>query len=190
MAAGDGVDAPAFALRDGRSVTVGPLQAHERAEVERLVGVADAARAEFYAQVAAEREDAAAQAAGLVAHDLKTGQLIGFIAYSTSGGLAGVVDPQFAGVGLGTLLLHQAAEQARAAGIETLRVDLHPGSEDTAEMLRDAGFASDWDIDYPLTRVTLRLASSRPGWSTPQAPIRRSRVSRHPLEHLLRCRRR
>jgi GNAT superfamily N-acetyltransferase len=168
MAAGDAIDAPAFVLRDGRSVTVGPLQAREKDEVERLVGVADAARGDFYAQVAAEREAAEARAVGLVAHDAKSGELIGFIAYSTSGALAGVVDPRFAGVGLGTLLLHEAADRARAAGIETLRVDLHPDSEATAEMLRDAGFASNWDIDYPLTRVTLRLASSRPGWSTPK----------------------
>ncbi len=168
MAASDAVDAPAFVLRDGRSVTVGPLQAHEKADVQRLVGIADAARGEFYAQVAAEREDADAQALGLVAHDVKTGQVIGFIAYSTSGELAGVVDPRFVGVGLGTLLLHQAAEHAWASGLEALRVDLHPGSEDTAEMLRDAGLASDWDIDYPLTRVTLRLGGSRPGWSTPK----------------------
>jgi GNAT superfamily N-acetyltransferase len=105
----------------------------------------------------------------LAAYDAESGKLIGVIAYAASGELAGVVEAHFRGVGLGTLLVHQAAERARKAGVEVLHVELHPGSEDTAAMLRDSGFATHWDIDYPIARVALQLTSGpRPGWTTPK----------------------
>jgi GNAT superfamily N-acetyltransferase len=172
MAASDATDARAFMLRDGRVVTVAQVRAAEAADVERLIAAADAAREELYSQSAGARGETEANGVSLSAHDVESGELIGVVAYTAlgerHGELAGVVDPRFRGLGLGTLLLHLAVEHATDSGLETLQVDLQPGSEDIAEMLRDAGLAAHWDIDYPVTRVTLTLGSERPGWATPR----------------------
>jgi GNAT superfamily N-acetyltransferase len=156
------IDRPAYTLRDGRSATLGPARVEDEAQIERLVSAADASRSALYEHCAG------ANGGALVAHDERSAELIGFIAYADTGELVGVVDPRFRGLGLGTLLVHEAAARAAAAGIERLRVELHPGSEATGEMLRDAGLAAHWEIDYPVTRVTLRLGTSRPGWTTPK----------------------
>jgi GNAT superfamily N-acetyltransferase len=168
VADGDAIATLSFVLRDERTATIGAFQPHDAADVQGLVASDDASRAGFYAQNAGAAADAATQAEALIARDAQSGELIGFVAYSASGELAGVVDPRYRGIGVGTLLVHRAAEQAGKVGLTSLHVELHPGSEETAEMLRDAGLASHWDIDYPMTRVTLRLGGERPGWSTPK----------------------
>jgi GNAT superfamily N-acetyltransferase len=147
-----------FVLRDGRLAVVAPASDAKAPAVERLIAAADPERRDLYAQ---------GHAAALVARDGTSDEPIGFVAYSAAGDLLGVVDPRWRGVGLGTLLLEAATEHARDAGLQTLQVDLTAGSEETAVMLRDAALAARWDIDYPVTRVTLDLASRRPGWTTP-----------------------
>ena len=64
---------------------------------------------------------------------------------------------------------------ARAGGVVAVGgQDCHPQpsgaftGDVSAEMLRDAGLAAHWDIDYPVTRVTLTLGSERPGWAPPR----------------------
>lgn len=154
---------------------VAGLGPDDAADVARLVDQAEDPRGTFYAR-AAERRAGTAQPSTpggeFVARTAPDGQLVGYTAYlageDDSAELAGVVEPHFSGVGLGTLLLRRAADHARAAGLGTLRVELHPGSDATAEMLRDAGLTSRWDLAYPVTRVELALGTSRPGWSTPE----------------------
>jgi GNAT superfamily N-acetyltransferase len=158
-------DNPVIRLRDGRGVSVSAAQNTDATDVERLIAAADAPRAALYQRIAAAHDE---RVLALAAREHESGRLVGFIACSRSGELAGVVDPEYRGIGLGTLLLHQAAEHARDAGIEALEVELHPGAEETAEMLRDAGLATQWDIDFPVTRVKLMLGRERPGWATPK----------------------
>jgi GNAT superfamily N-acetyltransferase len=165
----------AVALRDGRVVLLAVLDSGDAADVARLVDQTGDPRATFYAQAIERRADAAqppASTGEFVARAAEGGQLVGYAAYlagkGASGELAGVVEPHFAGLGLGTLLLRRAAENARRAGLKTLRVELPPGSDATAEMLRDAGLTSRWDLAYPVARVELALGTSRPGWSTPE----------------------
>jgi GNAT superfamily N-acetyltransferase len=161
-------------LRDERVVLIAPLVPADQAEVARLVADAADPRASFYARLFEQRADGAhgpVRPGEFVARAAQTGALVGYAAYlggeDGSGEMAGVVDPRFAGVGLGTLLLRRAADDARRAGLKALRVELHPGSDATAEMLRDAGLTSRWDLDFPVTHVDLALGSSRSGWSTP-----------------------
>jgi GNAT superfamily N-acetyltransferase len=161
-------------LRDERVVLIAPLVSTDQAEVARLVAEAADPRASFYARLVEQRADRAkgpARRGEFVARAAQTEALVGYAAYlggeDGSGELAGVVDPRFAGVGLGTLLLRRAADDARRAGLKALRVELHPGSDATAAMLRDAGLTSRWDLDFPVTHVDLALGSSRSGWSTP-----------------------
>jgi GNAT superfamily N-acetyltransferase len=161
-------------LRDERVVLIAPLVPADQAEVAGLVAEAADPRTSFYARLGEQRADGAQEPARrgeFVARAAETAALVGYAAYLAgadgSGELAGVVDPRFAGVGLGTLLLRRAAYDARRAGLKALRVELHPGSDATAAMLRDAGLTSHWDLDFPVTHVDLALGSSRPGWSTP-----------------------
>ena len=81
---------------------------------------------------------------------------------------AGAVDPRFAELGLGTLLLRRSARATRSTpASRALRVELHPGSAATAAMLRDCGLRTHWDLDYPVVHVELLLGTQRPGWVTP-----------------------
>jgi GNAT superfamily N-acetyltransferase len=169
-AVSDASGAQPFVLRDGRVAIVEPARSAEKPAIERLIAEADAARSDLYAQAERQRADppsSGSHAGAVVARDGESGELIGFITYLATGDLVGVVDPRCRGIGLGTLLLQAAAEHARKAGLQTLHVDLTAGSEETAAMLRDTALVAHWDIDYPVTRVTLELASSRPGWTTP-----------------------
>jgi len=162
-----------FVLRDGRHVTLAQPRTEDGAAVASFIADHDGARADLYARA----RTAADGSAALVAHGPDRGPVIGFIAFAPSGELAGVVAPAFRGVGLGTLLVHEAAGRAAAMGLRTLHVDLHPGSEDIAEMLRDAGLATVWNIDYPVAHVTLDVGGERPGWATPRpapASVRRN----------------
>ncbi|MGA2471365.1 MAG: GNAT family N-acetyltransferase [Solirubrobacteraceae bacterium] len=168
---------PIVTLRDGRAVIVRELTPGDEAEVARLVGASADARLSFYERSAQQRgaeasgETPSAAFVALISADQR---IVGYATYlavdEQDGELAGVVDPAFAGIGLGTLLVRRAAEHARLTGLETLHVDLHPGSEDTAAMIRDSGFPSHWDLAYPVARVELLLGRTRPGWSTPEYP--------------------
>jgi ribosomal protein S18 acetylase RimI-like enzyme len=164
----------AIVLRDGRIATVRPLAPADAADVAALLTANGAARSGFYASAKARRvleAQTGGTACEFVARVSGEDVVAGYAAYvaddSGGGELAGEVASQFAGVGLGTRLLRVAADNARLAGLETLRVDLHPGSDATAAMLRDVGLSSRWKIAYPVTQVELALGSTRPGWSTP-----------------------
>ena len=127
-------------------------------------------RATFFARAAAARTADAVHGA-LVARTA-TGELAGYAAWSAEQGgrrgeFAGAVDPRFVELGLGTLLLRRSARDALEAGLETLRVELYPGSAATASMLRDSGLQTHWDLDYPVVHVDLLLVTQRPGWVTP-----------------------
>ena len=98
------------------------LDSGDATDVERLVDQVGDPRVMFYAQATERRGNATQQLAAsgeFVARAAEGGQLVGYTAYlageHASGELAGVVEPHFAGVGLGTLLLRRAAEAARLA---------------------------------------------------------------------------
>jgi GNAT superfamily N-acetyltransferase len=164
-------DADAVVLRDGRVATVRPLVGEDEAGVAALLAAHAGARSAFYARAKEHRTTAGAAPRAFVAHVHGDDALAGYVTYVADqrggGELAGEVDDRFVGVGLGTRLLRVAAEHARLAGLETLRIDLHPGSDATAAMLRDVGLSRRWRIAYPVTEVELSLGATRPGWSTP-----------------------
>jgi GNAT superfamily N-acetyltransferase len=167
-------DSDALVLRDGRVATVRPLAFEDEAGVAALLATNGAARSGFYALAKAHRSlDAGTRgtACEFVARVSGEDTVAGYAAYIADDGgggeLAGEVASRFAGVGLGTRLLRVAAHHAQLAGLQTLRVELHPGSDSTAAMLRDVGLSSHWKIAYPVTQVELSLGTTRPGWSTP-----------------------
>ncbi|HVC84993.1 MAG TPA: GNAT family N-acetyltransferase [Solirubrobacteraceae bacterium] len=162
----------AVTLRDGRSVTLAPLSAPDEADVVRLLDTLADPRAAFFTRAAAERGHAGARGE-LVARTLD-GELAGYAAWiaedgGRAGECAGVVDPRFTTLGLGTLLLRRGARDALDAGLSTLSVELHPGSRALAAMLRDCGLHTQWDLEYPVVHVNLSLGTRRPGWQTPVA---------------------
>ena len=163
----------AVTLRDGRSVTLAPLSAEDEADVARLLGSVADPRAAFFARAAAERGRDGAR--GAIVARSSAGELAGYAAWIAEPGVpcgefAGVVDPAFAELGLGTLLLRGAGRGALDAGLSTLRVELHPRSTALAAMLRDCGLHTHWDLDYPVVHVDVLLGTRRPGWSTPPVP--------------------
>jgi GNAT superfamily N-acetyltransferase len=107
----------------------------------------------------------------VAARDSSDGRLVGYAVWrggeDDAGEFAGLVEPDYRDVGLGSLLLRRVSADARSAGLSTLRVDLHDGSQETAAMLRDCGLATHWDLDYPIAHVDLVLGQERPGWRTP-----------------------
>ncbi len=117
----------AFTLRDGRSVTVAPLSAEDEADVARLLdSAADPRAAAFFDRVAARR--GRDRARGAIVARTTGGELAGYAAWIAedgehSGEFAGVVDPRFAELGLGTLLLRRSTRDALDAGLSTLRVE-------------------------------------------------------------------
>jgi GNAT superfamily N-acetyltransferase len=162
-------------LRDGRSVTLRELDSQDERAVALLLRACSDARERFFARAAQLREARSAAtgiaAAAFVACSAEGDRVVGYVAYvaddARDGELAGVVDPAFAGNGLGTALVRRAAAHARENGLELLRIELHPGSEAIATMIRDSGLPSHWDLAYPVARVEIMLGRTRPGWSTP-----------------------
>ena len=160
----------AVTLRDGRAVTLAPLSVEDAADVARLLDSVADPRAAFFDRVAARRGHEGAR--GAIVARSAGGELAGYAAWIAedgehSGEFAGVVDPRFAELGLGTVLLRRSTRDALDAGLSTLRVELHPGSAALAAMLRDCGLHTHWDLDYPVVHVNLLLGTRRPGWSTP-----------------------
>jgi GNAT superfamily N-acetyltransferase len=162
-----GASAGGFVLRDGRHVVISPLTADDEAEVAALLAGASDERRAFYEQAANERADR--RAGAFIAREQGDAAPVGYAAYAPSGELAGVVDQSYSEVGLGTLLMRIAAEDAQRAGLESLWVELHPGSEATAAMLRDLGMPIHWDLLYPVAKVTLALGGPRSDRATPDA---------------------
>ena len=165
----DPSESAAVTLRDGRVVTLAPPTAADEENVARLLEALEDPRATFFARAAAAESSGVTQGA-LVART-PTGDCAGFAAWIARdehhGEFAGGVDPSFAELGLGTLLLRRIARDAHSAGLQTLRVELHPGSQAIAAMLRDSGLHTHWDLDHPVASVDLILGSQRPGWVTP-----------------------
>jgi GNAT superfamily N-acetyltransferase len=81
------------------------------------------------------------------------------------------VDRRYQNLGLGTFLLRRLAEIALADETHRFDIDVVAGACSLAEVLRDCGLQSHWDLGGPVTRVDLDLAHARPGWSTPECPI-------------------
>lgn len=157
-------------LRDGRSVTLAPSSAEDQADVSRLLEAVADPRTAFFARAAARCGQAGTH--GAIVARMAGGELAGYAAWvgeddGRAGEFAGAVDPQFAKLGLGTVLLRRGTRDALDAGLGTLRVELHPGSAAVAAMLRDCGLHTHWDLDYPVARVDLLLGTRHPGWNTP-----------------------
>jgi GNAT superfamily N-acetyltransferase len=157
-------------LRDGCVVTLGAPTGADEADVARLLATVADPREKFFARAAAQRATPGPAQGALVART-SSGELAGYAAWIADddgrGELAGAVDPRFAELGLGTLLLRRGADDALDAGLRALRVELHPGSHATAAMLRDCGLRTHWDLDHPVAHVELLLGTERPGWVTP-----------------------
>jgi GNAT superfamily N-acetyltransferase len=157
-------------LRDGRVVTLAIPTEADNPNVARLLDALEDPRAAFFERAAAA--PGSGEAHGAIVARTPAGEIAGFAAWiakdPASGEFAGGVDPTFAELGLGTLLVRRSAADARDAGLRTLRVELHPGSHAIAAMLRDCGLRTHWDLDHPVAHVDLVLGSERPGWVTPQ----------------------
>jgi GNAT superfamily N-acetyltransferase len=157
------------ALRDGRPIRLSAPSAADEEDIATLLEITNDPRGELFARAAAAR--GGGDGAALIARADHGGVLVGYAAWiagsSGLGEFVGAVDPAFAGLGLGTLLLRAAAIDALAAGRGTLRVELSAGARALAAMLRDCGLCSYWDLEHPVARVDLVLDSTRPGWATP-----------------------
>jgi GNAT superfamily N-acetyltransferase len=169
MASADAQQA-ALTLRDGRVVTLAAPTEDDQADVARLLATLADPREEFFARAATQQAGAGQPHGALVART-SSGELAGYTAWIADedgrGEFAGGVDPRFAKLGLGTQLLRRGAGDALVAGLRALRVELHPGSQATAAMLRDCGLRTHWDLDHPVVHVELLLGTERPGWVTP-----------------------
>jgi GNAT superfamily N-acetyltransferase len=141
-------------LRDGRAVEL------------RAAAPADAAALETLRRSDPRRRDLTgghltiAQVAG-------GAQPAGYGAWFDDGDFVCAVEEALSGLGLGTLLLRNAAREAAARGRKTLSVELPAAEHALAAMLRDCGLVSSWDLDHPVARVELSLEAERPGWATP-----------------------
>ena len=160
----------AVTLRDGRSVTLAPSNAEDEPDVTRWLELVADRRTAFFARAAARCGHEGAH--GAIVARMPGGELAGYAAWvgeddGRSGEFAGAVDPRFAELGLGTVLLRRGTRDALDAGLSTLCVELHPGSAAVAALLRDCGLHTHWDLDYPIVRVNLLLGTRHPGWNTP-----------------------
>jgi GNAT superfamily N-acetyltransferase len=102
-----------------------------------------------------------------LAHAAAGEEPVGYAAWFDDCAFFCAVEDAFSGLGLGTLLLRNAAREAAAEGLKTLSVELVAGEHALAAMLRDCGLVSSWDLDHPVCRVELTLGARRPGWATP-----------------------
>jgi GNAT superfamily N-acetyltransferase len=137
-------------LRDGRAVTVRPLQAADRAGVEAMWRRLDApARRRFtdLAHLPSERAGDVAlprpgHAEGIIA-TTPAGRVAGVARYErTVGDTAGFgvfVDASWRRAGLGTVLLRRLAEAARHAGVRRLAGDLPQGDVAMRRTLAELG---------------------------------------------------
>src|SRR6266511_3593370 len=144
------------ALRDGTTVRVRPAGPSDAPGMERLLrGLSEESRyLRFFSsavdlprmvawatQVDHQRRD------GLVATTGTEGRILAHAGWEREGQrseraeVALVIDDAFQGRGLGTLLLGQLAESARAQGVELFTAEVLPGNYQMLQVFRDSGFA-------------------------------------------------
>jgi GNAT superfamily N-acetyltransferase len=155
-------DLPAT-LRDGRVVTIAVCSPAAAMAVHRLLDASGDSRVELF--------DVAARAGGGLIARGGEGEPAAAVAWTTADGLhgecVGVVDAAFCGLGLGTRLLRRCADAALSSGVTALRVQVMPGADDVAAMLRDCGLHTHWDLGHPEVQVDVLTGTQRPGWATP-----------------------
>jgi acetate---CoA ligase (ADP-forming) len=143
------------ALRDGTTVHVRPARPDDAPELTRLFerlsaesrylrffsASVDVARVVHWAAtVDAQRRD------GLVAVTGSPGRIVAHAGWERErdrperAEVALVIDDDFQGRGLGTILLGQLAESARSRGIELLVAEVLPSNHRMIEVFRDSGF--------------------------------------------------
>lgn len=124
--------------------------------------------AELLAEPTSARSDPARWAV-LVARD-PDGRVVAVAGYGRPAAgraqLVGRVERRYQHLGLGTLLVRRLAAIALEHGVRRFRVDVAPGALGLADLLRDCGLRTHWDLGV-VTRVDLDLRARRPGWSTP-----------------------
>jgi GNAT superfamily N-acetyltransferase len=159
-----------IALRDGSPVVIGPATTDDAREVEAVIARAGEPRRRFIA--ALMRQLGVDGVVVILARSLNRGEVwaVGGLCADgdDSATMACVVHPDHRDLGLGTHLLRALAARARAEGIRFASVDLYPGSAPTADVLRDSGLRTHWDLSYPVAHIELDLEGSRPGWRTPE----------------------
>jgi GNAT superfamily N-acetyltransferase len=149
-------------LRDGRSVALRAAVPDDAAAIAKL-------------RRADPRERDLTGAHGTVALIGDATAPAGYAAWFEGGEFVCSVEEALQGLGLGTGLLRNAAEQAGEHGLAALSVELPEGAHALAAMLRDCGLVSFWDLDHPVGRVELRIGTLRPGWVTPEPAVLHSR---------------
>jgi GNAT superfamily N-acetyltransferase len=151
------------ALRDGRVVTIAARSPADDMAVHRLLDALGDTCVELF--------DVAARAGGALVARCADGELAAAVAWTAADGLhgecVGVVDPAFCGLGLGTQLLRRCSGAALSSGVTVLRVQVNPGADDVAAMLRDCGLHTHWDLGHPAVQVDVLPGTQRPGWATP-----------------------
>src|SRR6266516_7715802 len=144
------------ALRDGTTVHVRPARHEDAPELQRLFeGLSGESRylrffsgavdvplvVHWAADVDPPRRD------GLVAVTGPRGRIVAHAGWERErdrperAEVALVIDDEFQGRGLGTILLGQLAEGARACGIELFVAEVLPGNHRMIQVFRDSGFA-------------------------------------------------
>jgi acetate---CoA ligase (ADP-forming) len=145
-----------IALRDGTTVQVRPASPQDAAELRRLFeGLSEESRyLRFFsgavdlplvvgwaADVDHQRRD------GLVAVTGPEGRIVAHAGWERErdhperAEVALVIDDDFQGRGLGTILLGQLAESARKRGVEMFVAEVLPGNHRMIQVFRDSGFA-------------------------------------------------
>jgi acetyl coenzyme A synthetase (ADP forming)-like protein len=143
-------------LRDGTTVHVRPARPGDAPGVERLLrGLSEESRylrfftaAVDFTRVVGWATDVDGQRRdGLVATTGSSGRIVAHAGWEREAQrperaeVALVIDDAFQGRGLGTLLLGQLAQSARAQGVELFTAQVLPGNYQMIQVFRDSGFA-------------------------------------------------
>lgn len=166
------LDLDRTALDLDRTVTIGAPAAPDARERSADDRDASARGENLLEEVLSCTESDPARHAALVARD-PTGRIVAAAGYRVfeprRAVVVGTVDRRYRGLGLGTFLLRRLAEAALDAGILRFRVEVTAGDRPLADLLRDCGLRSHWDLGR-VTHVDLELRARRPGWATPECP--------------------
>ncbi len=162
-------------LRDERRVAVAAGAADDAADIgdhrsddDSASPERDALLADIVAGLAAGPQDPARQAL-VVARDERGGvvALGGYRVLRPGRALAVcTVDRAYQRVGLGTFLLRRLAAIGLVHGVRRFRVDVVADAMALADLLRDSGLRSRWNLAR-VSHVDLELRGRRPGWATP-----------------------
>jgi acetyl coenzyme A synthetase (ADP forming)-like protein len=143
-------------LRDGTTAQVRPARPSDAPDLLRMLqGLSEDSRYFRYFSTAADLSSAVAWATqvdheqrdGLVVTTGPEGRIVAHAGWEREeqrperAEMALVIDDAFQGRGLGTLLLGQLAESARARGVELFVAEVLPGNHQMIGVLRDSGFA-------------------------------------------------